>query len=79
MSKEKNNLNALRQAQGGEQGRTTKNEVDILTADEKRIITNLRRYAKMYPNSQLAILFQVHNGELKHCTLCLGSNTTIRI
>lgn len=51
----------------------------ILTEDETRIITNLRRYAEMYPHSELAVLFQVHNGELKHGTLCLGKNTTIRL
>jgi hypothetical protein len=79
MSKEKNNVTDFRQAQAGEQGRATKNEMNILTADEKRIITNLRRYAEMYPHSELAVLFAVHNGQLKHGTLCLGSNTTIRI
>lgn len=51
----------------------------ILTEDETRIITNLRRYAEMYPHSELAVLFQVHNAELKHGTLCLGKNTTIRL
>ncbi|NVL90736.1 MAG: hypothetical protein HWN69_07055 [Desulfobacterales bacterium] len=59
---------------------TCKDDSDIMpTTDEKRIIKNMRRYAKMYPHSQLAVLFQVHDGELKHGTLCLGSNTTIRI
>lgn len=51
----------------------------ILTEDETRIITNLRRYAEMYPHSELAVLFTVHNAKLKHGTLCLGKNTTIRL
>lgn len=45
----------------------------ILTEDEGRIVTNLRRYAEMYPHSELAVKFQVHNGQIKHGTLRLDS------
>lgn len=54
----------------------------ILSEDETRIVTNLRRYAEMYPHSELAVLFQVHNAELKYGTLCLGvapNASTIRL
>jgi len=67
MAKAKNNLTVQRES------------VIILSEDEKRIITNLRRYAGMYQFSELAILFQVHDGKLKYGTLCFGSKTTIRI
>lgn len=67
-------------ANGAENNLTSEeDEGIILTDDETRIITNLRRYAEMYPHSELAVLFQVHDGELKHGTLCLGKNTTIRL
>lgn len=44
----------------------------ILTDNEKRIIENLRKQAESNPHSQLAVLFQVHNGLVQYGTLCLG-------
>lgn len=65
---------------GEENNLTSGDDSDImLTEDEKRIIRNLRRYAKMYPFSDLAVLLTVHNGEMVRGTLCLGKNTTIKI
>jgi len=68
----------------GEENNLTEAETEgiILSDDETRIITNLRRYAGMYPHSELAVLFQVHNAELKYGTLCLGvapHTSTIRL
>jgi hypothetical protein len=54
----------------------------ILTTDESRIIGNLRTYAKLYPHSELAVLIKVHDGQIKHGTLCLGAaprTSTIRL
>lgn len=51
----------------------------ILTSDETRIITNLRRYAKMYPFADLAILLKVHNGLIKDGLLCLGKGADSNI
>lgn len=59
---------------------TEDGDFDIMpTANEKRILTNLRRYAKMYPFSDLAVLFSVHNGELKNGLLCLGKGADSNI
>lgn len=59
---------------------TSEGDSDImLSSDEKRIVTNLRRYAKMYPFSDLAVLFTVHNGELKNALLCLGKGADSNI
>lgn len=68
----------------GAENNLTSEEIEgiILTEDETRIITNLRRYAEMYPHSELAVLFQVHDGKLKYGTLCLGltpNTSTIRL
>lgn len=41
----------------------------ILTEDERRIIENLRRYAEMYPHSELSAVFQVHDAKVKYGTL----------
>jgi len=43
-----------------------------LSYDEARIIQNLRKYAQIYPHSELAVLLKVHDGKLKHGTLCMG-------
>lgn len=51
----------------------------MLTQDEKRILTNLRRYAKMYPFSDIAVLLTVHKGELTKGTLCLGKGADSNI
>lgn len=52
---------------------TKQNMVDTkLYDDEARIIKNLRRYAQMYPHSELAIILKVHDGKLKYGTLCMG-------
>ena len=61
---------------------TSEDESDIIpTSNEKRILTNLRRYAKMYPFSDLAVLFTVHDGDLKNALLCLGkgANSNIKL
>lgn len=50
--------------------------------DEARIIKNLRKYAQMYPHSELAVLLKVHDGKLKYGTLCMGIKphcSTIRL
>ena len=57
----------------------SQNEQVILSSNEKRIFTNLRRYAKMYPYSDLAVLFKIHDGELKHALLCLGKGADSNI
>jgi len=42
----------------------------IVSANEKRIITNLRRLSKSYPNGEYAVLFINHQGQLQHGTAC---------
>ncbi len=54
----------------------------ILTEDETRFITNLRIQAKRNPYAKLAVLIQVHDGEVQYGTLCLGAapdTSTIRL
>lgn len=51
----------------------------ILSDDEKRIIKNIQRHAKKHTNDDIAVIFNVCDGELKRGTLCTGHNRTIRI
>jgi len=54
----------------------------ILTDDETRFITNLRIQAKRNPYAKLAVIIQVHDGEVQYGTLCLGAapdTSTIRL
>lgn len=51
----------------------------LVTINEKRILTNLRRYGKMFPNSDLAVLHTFHKGEQKNALLCLGEGVDSNI
>lgn len=42
------------------------------TGNERRIVENLRKYAKNFPNADLACLITVRNGQIMKGLLCLG-------
>lgn len=56
---------------------------DIIPTDnERRFLANLRVQAKRNPHALLAVLIQIHDGEVHHGTLCLGAApncSTIRL
>jgi len=53
----------------------------MLTNDEARIILNLRRYAILIPNADLACLITNHNGRVVKGLLCLekGPDSNIKL
>lgn len=42
----------------------------ILSTHERRIILNLRRLGKMYPDSEVAVLFKYYKGDMQYGTAC---------
>ena len=75
-----NKQDTTKMAEEAENNLTPGENSDIIpTEDEKRILTNLRRYAKMYPHSELAVLFKVHDGLIQYGTLCLGVGSNMRL
>lgn len=42
----------------------------ILTDNEARIILNMRRLSRSYPNGQYAVLYTNHHGEVQYGTAC---------